>query len=195
MQSDEELIKEVRKGIQSAMEVLIKRHYKTVFAYIYRYCGDYHASYDLTQETFIKMVRNIDYIEQGARFKHWLLKIALNCCRDYFKSKPFKNGQALSEWNEAIGDLNDLNRLNNNLFDIFDKKLESASFKSAVLKLPSNQRETIILRFYQDLKIKEIAEMTAVGEPTVKSRIKQALSKLKGIMERGAGDDKKRDSR
>ncbi|MBP1995169.1 RNA polymerase sigma factor [Paenibacillus eucommiae] len=186
MQSDEELIKELQQNIQSSMEVLIKRHYKMVFAYIYRYSGDYHTSYDLTQETFIKMVRSIDSLTQYESFKHWLLKIALNTCRDYVKSRGYRNGQASSEWNEAIADSSA------QLVDMFEKKVETAAVKAALLELPPYQRETIILRFYQDLKIKEIADLSAVGEPTVKSRIKQGLSKLKAIMERSVTDDRKK---
>ncbi len=176
MQSDEELIQELHKGIESSMEVLIKRHYSIVFSYIYRQTGDYHTSYDLTQETFIKMVRSIGTVTQGQSFKLWLLKIALNTCRDYFKSKSFKTVQASSEWKEEYED--------RRLIDYFDKKLESAAVQAAIMELPDYQRETIILRYYQDLKIKDIAHVTAVGEPTVKSRIKQGLSKLKQLMER-----------
>ena len=186
MHSDEELVRELRQGSESAMEDLVKRHYQMVFAYIYRYSGDYHTSYDLTQETFIKMVRNVDSLVQQESFKVWLLKIALNTCRDYFKSRSYKTGQVSGEWNEAIAEDKA------HVVDLFERKTESASVKAALMELPSYQRETIILRFYQDLKIKEIASLTSVGEPTVKSRIKQALSKLKTIIEKEDEDDQKR---
>src|SRR4051794_33615569 len=91
MQIDDELIDEIRHGSKSAMEVLIKRHYKTVFSYIYRNVGDFHISYDLSQETFIKMARNIHSYSAGGKFQYWLLKIALNTCRDYYKSRANKS--------------------------------------------------------------------------------------------------------
>ncbi|WP_373876428.1 RNA polymerase sigma factor [Paenibacillus spongiae] len=189
MQSDEELIRELRQGNQIAMEILVKRHYKSVFAYLYRYSGDYHTSYDLTQETFIKMVRHIDNLSQEESFKHWLLKIALNTCRDYYRSRSYKARQLSNEWTEETADSS------YHQVDIIDSRIESDSVKSAVMELPDYQRETIILRFYQDLKIKDIADLTSVGEPTVKSRINQGLSKLKAIMERGVNHDKKKNAR
>ncbi|MDQ0253560.1 DNA-directed RNA polymerase specialized sigma24 family protein [Evansella vedderi] len=83
---DEELIEEIKNGSQAAMEVLIKKQYKTIFAYVYRKVGDYHLAYDMTQEVFIKMMKSINEYKGGGKFQHWLLKIAVNHCRDYFRS-------------------------------------------------------------------------------------------------------------
>ncbi|RXZ81330.1 sigma-70 family RNA polymerase sigma factor [Paenibacillaceae bacterium] len=183
MQTDEQLLKEIRQGIQSAMEVLVRRHYQTVFAFIYRQIGDYHLSYDLTQETFIKMVRNAQFVDQTDRFQHWLIKIALNTCRDYFKSKGYKTARSSQPWPERFdpGD--------ESIIDLFERKTDSALVKEALLTLPEQQRESIVLRFYHDLKIKEIAALTSAPEPTVKSRIKQGMMKLKSIFERSSDHD------
>lgn len=186
MQSDERLIHELKQGIQSSMEILIKRHYNMVFAYIYRYSGDYHTSYDLTQETFIKMVRYIDSVSQRDRFKYWLLKIALNTCRDYFKSRAFKTAEMSKEWDESM------ENTSGNLFDMFEHKVDSIWIRDALLILSPLQRETIILRFYHDLTIREISELSSVGEPTIKYRINKGLSKLKKQLERIPSHEKKK---
>ncbi|WNQ11962.1 RNA polymerase sigma factor [Paenibacillus aurantius] len=189
LQSDEQLIQEGKQGIESSMELLIKRHYRMVFAYIYRYTGDYHTSYDLTQETFCKMVRALGSRDKDKSFPSWLLKIALNTCRDHYRSGAFKAGQVSQEWEEGIADPNAL------LVDLIERKLENAVVRSAVMDLPPYQRETIILRYYHDLKIKDIADLTSAGESTVKSRIKQGLAKLKMLLERRSPDDRKKTSR
>ncbi|MCU9809040.1 RNA polymerase sigma factor [Paraclostridium sp. AKS46] len=89
-QSDEELIKEILKGNESAMEVLVKRYYDMVHSFVYRNVNDYNIAYDITQESFIKMMKNIDkYKLKEGNFKSWLLKIALNTTKDYFKSKIY----------------------------------------------------------------------------------------------------------
>jgi len=186
LQSDEQLIRDMQQGVQSAMEIFIKRHYNLVFAYIYRYCGDYHMAYDLTQETFIKMVRSIATVIHHENAKLWLLKVALNTCRDYSRSRASKLTKASNQWEENFAAASGAGQP-----DPFEQTVENAVVKEAVMALPDYQRETIILRFYKDLKIKEIASLTDVGEPTVKSRIKQGLSKLKGMMERGKQDDNK----
>lgn len=188
MQSDEQLVEEMRLGVQSSMEVLVKRYYKIVFAYIYRYVNDYHLAYDLTQETFVKMLRHADSLTRQSSFRYWLLKIALNICRDYFNSRSFRNGQRsveLDEQNEAALE-------EPQVIDMLDRKAESVAVQAALMALPTYQRETVILRFYHDLKIKDIASLTKATESTVKSRIRQGLSKLKSLMERSDIVDKKR---
>lgn len=186
MQTDHELIQEIRNGSKSALEVLIKCHYKMVFSYIYRYVGDYHTAYDLTQETFIKVAQNIHTYKADGEFKYWLFKIALNTCRDYFKSKTHKmnSNSILVEEMTLEG--------HSNVIDLIEQKADSNFIKNAVMQLPPYQREAILLRFFHDLKVKTIADMTEAGESTVKSRIKQGLSKLKVLLERNKADEEKR---
>ncbi|MCT8138387.1 RNA polymerase sigma factor [Anaerobacillus sp. CMMVII] len=182
MPTDEELIEEIKNGSQAAMEVLVKKHYKNIFAYIYRKLGDYHLAYDMTQEVFIKMMRYIyDYKGEG-KFPHWLLKIAVNHCRDYFRSSAYK--QKGGE-NELLQHLKDEKQ---NVWDLLSKKIESEKVKLAVQQLPEYQKEAIVLKFFQNLKIKEIAEITDSKEATVKSRLKQGLEKLKKILKGGTED-------
>ena len=72
-QSDEKLIKEILKGNESAMEVLVKRYYDMVHSFVYRNVNDYNIAYDITQESFIKMMKNIDkYKLKDGNFKSWL---------------------------------------------------------------------------------------------------------------------------
>ena len=90
-QTDEKLIKEILKGNESAMEILVKRYYDLVHSYIYRITSDYNIAYDITQEVFIKMMKNIEkYNLENGKFQNWLLKIAVNTTKDYFKSKTYK---------------------------------------------------------------------------------------------------------
>lgn len=89
-QTDENLVKEILKGNESAMEILVKRHYDLVHSYIYRTTNDYNVSYDITQDVFIKMMKNINkYNMESGKFRNWLLKIAVNTTKDYFKSKAY----------------------------------------------------------------------------------------------------------
>lgn len=177
MPTDDELIEEILNGSQAAMEVLVRRHYKEIFSYVYRKIGDYHISYDLTQEIFIKMMKNIRSYRLNNQFSHWLLKIAVNHCRDYYRSSNFKSTNAM-ELNESFTDAN------NKVWDIFKAKHQYDDVKDAILSLPEEQREVIILRFYHDMKIKEIANITRCKEPTVKSRLRQALLKLKKLLKK-----------
>ncbi|ADU29480.1 RNA polymerase sigma factor [Evansella cellulosilytica] len=182
MPTDEELLDEIKRGSQAAMEVLVKKHYKYIFAYVYRKLGDYHLAYDMTQEVFIKMMKSIHRYKQEGDFKHWLLKIAVNHCRDYFRSRTYKQK---GEESELVAPVRDEK---GNVWDLLSKKLDSEKVKAAMEHLPDYQKEAIILKFYQDLKIREIASITNSKEATVKSRLKQGLNKLKIMLKGGNAD-------
>lgn len=153
-QSSESLVKEILKGSEAAMELLVKRNYNMVQSFIYRYIGDYNLSYDLTQEVFIKMIKNINRFKfESGRFESWLLKIASNHCKDYFKSSNFR------ERNKSTG-IEELDVKNTeNVIDIFGLNEKRKAVKNAVDELPNLQREAINLKYFHDLKIKEISNI------------------------------------
>lgn len=182
--TDQELIYEIKNGSQAAMEVLVKRHYKNIFAYIYRKVGDYHLAYDLTQETFIKMMKSIDNYKPFGKFQNWLLTIAVNQCRDYFRSSHFKQKGNEQEYKDSVKDDK------GNISHLLSQKVESEDVRKALQQLPEFQRETIILRYYHDLKIKEIALVTDTNESTVKSRLRQGIQKLTILFREENDDDR-----
>jgi len=169
--TDEELIAEFLNGSQAAMEVMVKRHYKTVYAFCYRKTGDYHLSYDLTQEVFIRVLKNLSRYRPTGEFEHWLMKIAVNLSRDYFRSRAFSEKKDSVEYLEQESD--------SRISPLFERSLEYREVRDAILNLPEEQREAILLFYYNGYKIREISEITDTCEATVKSRIHQAVGKLK----------------
>lgn len=176
-QTDENLIKEILKGNESAMEILVKRHYDLVHSYIYRTTNDYNTSYDITQDVFIKMMKNIDkYNLKNGKFKNWLLKIAVNTTKDYFKSKTYR--QRIEHCDIENHEIED----KSNVIDITSKKEEAVKIKEAIEKLPDLQKEAILLKYYNDLKIKEISNITGNNENTIKSRLFSGIKNLKKLL-------------
>lgn len=176
-QTDENLIKDILKGNESAMEILVKRYYDLVHSYIYRTTNDYNIAYDITQDVFIKMMKSIDkYNLEEGKFKNWLLKIAVNTTKDYFKSKTYK--QRIENYDIENHEIED----KSNVIDIISKKEESIKIKEAVEKLPNLQREAIFLKYYNDLKIKEISKITGDNENTIKSRLFNGIKNLKKLL-------------
>lgn len=176
-QTDEKLIKEILKGNESAMEILVKRHYDLVYSYIYRTTNDYNIAFDITQDVFIKMMKNIyKYNLKNGKFKSWLLKIAVNTTKDYFKSKTYK--QRIENWDIENHQIED----SSNVIDIIYKKEEAIKIREAVENLPSLQREAIFLKYYNDLKIKEISDITGDNENTIKSRLFNGIKNLKKLL-------------
>jgi len=182
--ADDELVREITDGNPQAMEQLVQKHYKQIFAYVYRTVGDYHLAYDLTQEVFIKMMQSIERYKGKGKFSHWLMTIAVNHCRDFFRSKYFRQKKQEQELLQYIADPTET------VWDKVSTEWKSDRIKKAIEELPLFQKEPIILRFYHDYKMKEIAKITKSNESTVKSRIRQGTTKLKRILEkRGVEDD------
>lgn len=179
MISDEELIKEIKRGSKSSMNVLVRRYYKIIYAYIYRSIFDKSIAYDLTQEAFIKIIKNIkNYAEKGS-LKSWMLTIASNQCRDYFRSTEAKSKLLSVQLEE-----NRFESKASSVSSVFEKKESRKRIISTMQQLPLEQREVIILRFFHELKINEISEITKSSNSTVKSRLYRGMEKLGSLLER-----------
>lgn len=176
-QTDEKLIQELLQGNESAMEILVKRYYDLVHSFIYRNTSDYNIAYDITQDVFIKMMKNIDkYQIENGKFKSWLLKIAVNTTKDYFRTNIYKQRtQSHDISNQEIEDTT-------NVVDILSKKEEAIKIKEAIENLPKLQKEAVILKYYNDLKIKEISYITGKNENTIKSRLFNGVKNLKKML-------------
>ncbi|WP_035423932.1 RNA polymerase sigma factor [Bacillus sp. UNC438CL73TsuS30] len=178
--TDLELIAEVKKGSRSSQEILVRRHYKLVYSFLYRMIGDKELAKDLTQETFIKLLNNITKFQPSSDFKSWLLTVASNHAKDFLKSKAHKESQNTYELYE-----NDDMRTVKSVSSIFEKNEKRKEMKRALEALPDFQREAILLKYYNEMKISEIAAVTNASVPTVKSRLKQGLKKLEHYLKRG----------
>lgn len=187
MPTDGELIAEISKGSQAAMEVLVKRYYKTTFAFIYRRLGDYHTAFDLTQEVFVRVLKSLQSYHESSRFEHWLMKIAVNCCRDYYRSREFSDKTYSAEFEDTYAE--------SNVTNLFEESLSHQEIKDAILSLPEEQKEAVILYFYSGYKIREISKLTSAKEATVKSRLHQATMKLRKILSGGEYGEKQQRER
>lgn len=181
MPTDEELVAEFLHGSQAAMEVLVKRHYPSVFAFLYRKTGDYHLSCDLTQEVFIRVLKTLPGYRPSGRFEHWLMKIAVNLSRDYFRSRTFHERAGTVELLESDEDTR--------VSPLFESLQECRQTREAVQTLPEEQRDAVLLFYFNGYKIREIAKITNARESTVKWRLRQALGKLKKTLSGGEQDE------
>ncbi len=166
---DEALYRAVLRGDETALAELVARYHSAIYGYLYRYTGDPALADDLAQETFIRLVTNRG--APPARFRAWLYTIATNLARDHFRSAAYRHEQTVdfTDRGESIAD--------DRLPDV-----PQADVAAALIALPSPQREVIVLRFYHDLKLDEIAAITGAPLGTVKSRLFHALKGLKGFL-------------
>ena len=167
------MIMRIKQGERELLEVLAKRYYQDIFRFCWYRAGSEEAAWECTQETFLRMIRFLGGYKDRNRFKAWLLAIAVNVCADYFRGRAavFEDEGLLEEMPSEPAEGNQFHRVE-----------ERDRVMKALSCLPQYQRETVILRFYYDLKVREIAKITGVGIPTAKSRLRQGMEKLREIL-------------
>lgn len=178
MSTDEALYARLRKGDKDCLAELVRRFHAPLFKYLYRMTGNEQTAEDLVQEAFIRIITFQGDAPQ--RFKSWAFTIARNLAHDYFRSGAYR--QDMSEKLEGVEALMlDENRPLAEQKAI--QKEDRVTVASALHSLPHEQREVLVLRFYHDLRLEEIADVTGVPLGTVKSRLYHALKKLKVYLE------------
>lgn len=140
-----------------------------VYRLAFSYTKNYFDSDDIVQSVFIKLYNNFDKFEDDIGIKKWLTKVTINECKTLF----------LSAWKRKIFPITD--KEENMAIDI--KK--DSSLIDSFFQLPKKYRIVLFLFYYEDYKIKEIAEMLKVKEATIKTRISRGRSLLKNVLKGG----------
>lgn len=165
---EKELVCRAKLGDKEALNEIVDMYYDEIYRFLYRRMGNKAAAEDVSQDTFIKFIKNLPYYKEKNKLKSFLFTIAINTSNDYFRRyKQELFFLTLDNIGEEITEDKTL------------QKEDALIVREAVLSLPDIQRDVIILRFYHDLKIKEIASVQKVPVPTVKTRLRRALKALK----------------
>lgn len=170
MSDDETLYRQVLQGKEAALIELVRRYHVPLYKFLCRYTGDVALADDLTQETFTRLITY-----QGVpptHFKSWAYTVARNLARDHFKSARYRLERAADGAEETAVFFEDTD------FAADDRE----AVVHALAKLSPDHREVLILRFYHDLKLEEIADVTSTPVGTVKSRLFHALKQMKGFL-------------
>lgn len=177
--TDEELIQLVVERNTMAFKTLYQRYEKAIFNFILRYTGNMELAQDLLQETFTRIwfAAHSFNVDKG-KFRTWLFTIALNITRSEMIKK---------QYSYSYLDITEINSSEENLAQSKagqpDKRAEKQELKRtiqhALSKLQPFLREVIILKHYQQLKFREIAQITNTPEGTLKSRFHRAILLLK----------------
>ena len=136
----------------------------------YMYLHDKALAEDATQETFLKAYKALDSFRGESSEKTWLMRIAMNTCRDMKRSAWFRYMDRSVEIERLP--------LPTKVFEF----MEADDLTQAILKLPTKYKEVILLHFYQDMTMREIASVLDISASTVQKRVKAACSKLKKML-------------
>ena len=180
--SDQVLLNNYLSGDRAAISQLIDRHTHRVRDYIRMMVKDNDVADDILQETFIKAVRVIDegrYADTG-KFLSWILRIAHNQVIDHFRSQ--KNAKTVSESDAGYNMLGTLRFAERTVEDAMISSQIEEDVRRLIERLPAEQREVVMMRYYSGLSFKEIAEQTGVSINTALGRMRYALINLRKMI-------------
>lgn len=162
------------KGPDNDREAVIRRmigeHQTALLRLCYLYLHDVHLAEDAVQETFIKAYRTLDTFRSASSEKTWLTRIAMRTCCDMRRSFWFRRmDRRITP--EMLPD------------QASEADEDESALTLAVMNLPRREREVVLLYYYQDMNMTDIADALGLTQPTVSYRLRRAREKLRQELE------------
>ena len=175
-ENESNLIILAQKGDRSAYGELVRRYHPSIVQIVSRFCGDPDLAEDAAQEAFLRAWSKLPAFRTTAPLRNWLYRIAINAARDILRKRPserFNDEQLLSMPDRAAGPE----------VLLMDKE-RAASVQRAIQDLPDPVRSVLVLREFGELSYHEIAAVLEIPIGTVMSRLHDARTRLRGLLER-----------
>ena len=176
--SDQELVKKYINGDNYSFEVLLNRHKNRVFAFIMSKIKNKDLSEDIFQDTYVKVVNSLQkgkYNEEG-KFLPWVMRIAHNLVIDHFR-KQKKMHMVRSNNDFDIFDI-----IKDDSINVDDRLIRDQIFndlRALIDSLPSDQKEVLKMRYFEEMSFKKIAEYFDISINTALGRMRYALINLR----------------
>ncbi|MEK3978845.1 sigma-70 family RNA polymerase sigma factor [Psychrobacillus sp. FSL K6-2836] len=166
-----EIAKKAIKGDEQAFLQVMQLYKDTLYRTAFAFLKNEHDALEAMQEVTFRAYQKIHTVKEPRYVKTWLVRIMMNYCQDQLKkSKRYSSSEIVQE----IGHSEDTTHLEIN---------------EAIASLTSGEQQLIFLKYFQNTKIKEIAELEKIPEGTVKSRLHKALKSLRDFLsEKGDAD-------
>ena len=168
MDHENQLLRKIMQGDPEALEELLRIYYPQLFRYCLWHCPSRESAEDAVQETVLKIVKYMGRYKHKGQFRSFAYKVAQNTCLDLARKRSVET-VPLDEMEQDI--------------PYFEKSFDLAEADAEMLRLtarlPKDLKEVILLRFAQDLTIREIAEVTDVPLRTAQSRLNRALKQIR----------------
>lgn len=176
------IVRAVQKGEEDAAGILYDAFREDLYYYILKTVNDPDLAEDLVQDTFIEILQTIDGLNEPAAFVTWSRQIAYHRCTAYFR----KRHDLLADENEdgqTVFDTVAEDRAEFIPDEALDKEDLKQTIHAMIEELPMEQRSAIMMRYFDEISVKEIAEIQGVSEGTVKSRLNYGRKAIKEAVE------------
>jgi RNA polymerase sigma factor (sigma-70 family) len=171
MRTDAELVNAVLRGEKELFAVLVKRYERPVRAVALDVLGDYHSATDVSQDAFVRAYERLPGLRKPGSFGPWLMKITRRCALDSLRRRP-KETRLETKIAAAIENPN--GRLDE------DKQ----RLLAAVVKLPGSEKQVVMLRYFGDNSVNDVADLLGRSVGTVTKQLSRAHRRLRKILER-----------
>ncbi len=187
---DAVLVKQCQRGDSIALERLILKYQNRIYNVILKMCANHDDAVELTQETFVKVIENIDGFKGESSFYTWVFRIAINLTLNYcrrsarlgLRSLDAEDYDSAGRAIQALRNMLSDNRAPDPAVVAQSKELCEIAIKS-LMKLDEPQRTVVVLRDIEGMSYAQIAEVLDIEMGTVRSRLSRARGNLREILE------------
>ena len=184
------LVEKCRRGDYDAMERLIIKYQNRIYNVILKICANPDDAAELTQETFVKVIENINRFQGRSSFYTWAFRIAVNLTLNYCRrnvrlpvtSLEARAGQGQEDKKQLLKDFLSDDSSPDPAAVAQNKELFEMALK-ALMELDDAQRTVVVLRDIEGMNYAQIARVLDIELGTVRSRLSRARSNLRDIME------------
>ena len=176
---EKELILRCQQGDEAAFEALIHLHEKKIYALCRQMCRDEDDALEAAQDAFLAVWRGIGGYRADAAFSTWLYRLAANACLDILRRRRKRDSDVSLDDEENL--LNPVDPAPQPE-ELTERDETRRAVREALLALPDDYREVLLLRETEQLSYAEIAEVTGLEVGTVKSRISRARLALRNYL-------------
>ncbi len=185
--SDDQIIERTLAGETDAFGLLVRRWERPIYGLSLRMLGSDEDARDVCQETFLAAFRNLRKFRGEAKFSSWLYRIALNACHSRLRKQNGVIEQSIDQ-EDIEGRKFEVTDLQSELLpDRMQRDQLAAVVRKSLHALPSEMRQVIIMKEYEELTFVEIAEVLQVPVSTVKSRLYTGLQQMRARLEKVRG--------
>lgn len=182
------LVARAKEGDAIAQGKLMQAWYKRIYNFGYKFFFDHDLAMEVAQKTFIAMHRNIGNLQEESRFRPWLYTIATNCCREELRKRKTARSVSLHDLRPGEEEESQAWEVAGHRTENPERSMRQTELSDilhrCLLQLSEEQREVVIMKEYEGLKFREIADALGISENTVKSRMYYGLEAMKRMLER-----------
>lgn len=181
MENEQVLVDRISSGDSAAFQEFVERYKKKIYYIAYDITGDHDDAEDVSQEVFIKVIRSLKTFRRNAKISSWLYQISVNASIDLLRKKSSKSEKLMDDIERA--DIQESLPGSASLAQNPERRAEDLIIQNhiseALQKVSPKERSVFVMRHYNELKIREIAEILNVSPGTVKALFYRATRKLR----------------